>query len=206
MESSGQLQLSFDTGSQWNDCEPVTIKLSHSAVPSQPLGLNQPTATEAEMTLTNLLDAAIDAEDREELDEAARLYRSILANFGPNSDVCFQLAEILYRQADLGGARERYYAAVELDPNLVEARANLGCVLAEQGQTELAVNEFQLALEQHPEYADVHFHLARALDLQGLSAAACEHWRRFVELAPASPWADEAVARLAERPSLKFDP
>jgi len=206
MESSGQLQLSFDTESPWNDCDPITIKLAYAAAPSQPIDSSQPPATEAETTLTNLLDAAIDAEDREELDEAARLYRSILAKFGPNSDVCFQLAEILYRQADLGGARERYYAAVELDPDLVEARANLGCVLVEQGQTELAVAEFQLALKQHPEYADVHFHLARVLDLQGLSAAASEHWRRFVELAPASPWADEAVARLAERPSLKFDP
>ncbi len=40
-------------------------------------------------------------------------------------------------------ARERYYMAVELDEDYVEARANLGCVLAETGQRELAVAAFE---------------------------------------------------------------
>ncbi len=43
-------------------------------------------------------------------------------------------------------ARERYYMAIELDEDYVEARANLGCVLAETGQLELAVAAFQGAL------------------------------------------------------------
>ena len=54
--------------------------------------------------------------------------------------------------------------AVELDEDYVEARANLGCVLAETGQRELAVAAFEGALRYHPDYADVHYHLARTLD------------------------------------------
>lgn len=198
LEASGQLQLSFDTELEMEEPELATIKFTPSS--------QDQSASVDGSCLTNLLDEALDAEDREELDEAARIYRIVLATYGPNADVCFQLAEVLYRQADLGGARERYYAAVELDPCLVEARANLGCVLTEQGQSEAAIIEFQTALEQHPEYADVHFHLARTLDLQGHATAAAEHWRKFLELAPASPWADEAIARLSEELCLKFEP
>ncbi len=54
--------------------------------------------------------------------------------------------------------------AIELDEDLVEARANLGCVLAEQGERELAVAALEGALALHPDYADAHFHLARTLD------------------------------------------
>ncbi|MCA9165314.1 MAG: tetratricopeptide repeat protein, partial [Planctomycetales bacterium] len=45
-------------------------------------------------------------------------------------------------------------------------------------------------------YPDVHYHMARALDdLERLEEAE-RHWREFLELAPESPWADEARDRL----------
>ena len=54
--------------------------------------------------------------------------------------------------------------AIELDEDFVEARSNLGCVLAEQGDLALAEAAFRGALEYHPDYADAHYHLARLLD------------------------------------------
>ena len=57
--------------------------------------------------------------------------------------------------------------AIELDEDYVEARANLGCVLAETGQRDLAVAAFEGALRYHPDYADVHYHLAHTLDEMG---------------------------------------
>ena len=87
--------------------------------------------------------------------------------------------------------------AVELDEDYVEARANLGCVLAETGQSDLAVAAFEGALRYHADYADVHYHLARVLDDANQRAKAEEHWRAFLDLAPDSPWADEARDRLA---------
>jgi tetratricopeptide (TPR) repeat protein len=86
---------------------------------------------------------------------------------------------------------------VELDEDYVEARANLGCVLAETGRPDLAVAAFEGALRFHPDYADVHYHLARVLDELDRPFEAVEHWRAFSELAPDSPWADEAHQRLA---------
>jgi len=43
----------------------------------------------------------------------------------------------------------------------------------------------------------VHYHLARTLDDLGRQKEAGAHWRRFIELAPDSPWADEARERLS---------
>ena len=78
------------------------------------------------------------------------------------------------------------------------ARANLGCVLAETGQLELAVAAFYGALRYHADYADVHYHLARTLDEMGAEDSAREFWRSFLKLAPDSPWSDEARQRLGE--------
>ena len=90
-------------------------------------------------TPQELLNQAAALEEEGQLVAATEMYRAALVNGGPVSEVCFALAELLYRQGDLSAARERYYMAIELDEEYVEARANLGCVLAESGERELAV-------------------------------------------------------------------
>ena len=139
-----------------------------------------------------LVQMAENLEDEGDLGAAADLYRVALASGGPNADVCFALAEVLYRLGDLSAARERYFVAIELDENYVEARANLGCLLAEQGQLEIAAAAFQGALRHYPDYADVHYHLARTLQQLDRPAEAMRHWRRFLILSPDSPWAAKA--------------
>ncbi len=141
---------------------------------------------------------AAELEEEGHLREAADMYRAVLAAGGPDAVVCFLLAEILYRMEDLSAARERYYAAIELDENYVEARANLGCVLAETGEFDLAVAAFRGTLKYHANYPDVHYHLARVLDEMNDRQQAESHWREFLDMAPNSPWAEEALARLEE--------
>jgi len=148
------------------------------------------------LTVEQLVDAAEELDDEGELVAAAEMYRAALAAGGPHAEINFNLAELLYRLGEIDAARERYYMVIELDEDYVEARANLGCVLAETGRIELAVSAFRGALAFHPEYPDVHYHLARLLDAQGQSAAAQEHWQAFLNLAPDSPWAEEARQRL----------
>jgi tetratricopeptide (TPR) repeat protein len=147
-----------------------------------------------------MLRQAVLWEDDGELALAAEMYHAVMAAVGPRPETCFQLAELLYRLGDVTAARERYYMAIELDEDYVEARANLGCVLAETGQTELAVAAFQGALRHHPDYPDVHYHLARTLDDLERPEEAEQHWREFVALAPESPWAEQARARLEKAP------
>jgi tetratricopeptide (TPR) repeat protein len=131
------------------------------------------------------------AEEHEEAGDdagAADLYRSALVAAGANAQVCFQLAECLYRLGDLSAARERYSMAIELEEGFLEARANLGCLLAESGETDLAVAALEGALELHADYADAHYHLARLLAAAGREDEARQHRQRFEDLAPASPW------------------
>lgn len=156
-------------------------------------------------SLDEMLGFAGQLEDDGHLEQAVEMYRVVLSAVGPKAEVCFQMAELLYRLGDLSAARERYYMAIELDENFVEARANLGCVLAECGQFDLAVAAFEGALRYHSDYPDVHYHLARTLDDMDRPDDAHLHWTRFLELAPSSPWADEARLRLDGPSSLEID-
>ena len=143
-----------------------------------------------------ILAQASEHEETGELEVAIELYRSFLAAYGLRAQVCFQLAELLYRTNDYTAARERYYMAIELDENYVEARANLGCVLIDTGELDLAIAALLGALKYHPDYPDAHYHLARTLDELGRHEEAVDHWRAFLVLAPDSPWAQQARDRL----------
>ncbi len=135
-------------------------------------------------------------EDEGQLEPAAEMYRAAMAAGGPTAETCFLLAELLYQMHELPAARERYYMAIELDEDYVEARANLGCVLADLGEQELAISAFAGALAYHDAYPDAHYHLARLLDDTGRTGEAEAHWDAFLRLSPGSPWADEARERL----------
>jgi tetratricopeptide (TPR) repeat protein len=190
VEPGGQLRIDFaalDAADE--DSPPATIVspgvfLSRSALP-------------ADAAPQQLAGWAAQLDEAGDLPAAAEMYRSALAAGGSQPELCFQLAEVLYRAGDLSGARERYYMALELDENYIEARANLGCLLAEMGEPQLAAAAFQGTLQAHDDYADVHYHLARTLEELGCPEEALAHWQRYLELAPDSPWADEARDRLS---------
>jgi len=131
-----------------------------------------------------LCEAACELEARGNLEGAADLYRAALVAGGANPQINFQLAEILYRLGDLSAARERYFSAIELDEHFVEARANLGCVLAELDRDDLAAAAFRGALKLHPDYAEVRFHLGMLLKRQERFDEAEEQFQLFKELTP----------------------
>jgi tetratricopeptide (TPR) repeat protein len=134
--------------------------------------------------------------DRGELLGAIEAQRLAMLGGAASAEDHFTLAEMLYEAGDAAASRERYYAALELDGDYLEARVNLGCVLGELGAPLLAIASFRGALETHPGYADAHYQLAVMLDRHGDADEAAVHWRRFLEVAPDNPWADEARRRL----------
>ena len=125
---------------------------------------------------------------------SCEMYQAAMAVAGPSARGLLRWrAALPDRRSD---AARDLHMAVELDEDCLEGRANLGCVLAELGQLELAVAAFEGALALHEEYADVHYHLARTLDQLQRPSEADRHWRRFLDLAPDSPWAEQARSRL----------
>lgn len=200
-EPTGQLLIDFDMADPEPDSKtgqdlPVAIRYSVGDVlqhgPTAEPGQGEPQSIES------LRSMAIELASTDEREQAIEVYRAILFSGRATAEDHFALAELLFRSGDLTAARERYYISIEMDEDFVEARANLGCVLADLDDVELAEAAFRGALEFHPNYADAHYHLARLLDRTDRSAAAVGHWRSFLDLAPASPWADEAYQRMAE--------
>lgn len=193
IEPGGQRRIDFEA-----------LEVAHQHAESgdaEPLSGVVPFSTESadvELSSEELAELATQAEDEGDLRRAMEMCRAALASAGPNPELCFRLAELLYRLGDPTAARERYYQAIELDEDFVEARANLGCLLVELGEPELAAAAFEGALHSHPDFPDAHYHLARTLDELGRSDAAQEHWKAFLHLAPDSPWAEEAWARLQQ--------
>jgi tetratricopeptide (TPR) repeat protein len=193
IEPGGQMRIDFAALESGGHTEST----ANSAVLAFP-GRDESPSNEAGhwTTAEEFLEAAIELEDSGDISDAIEVYRSMLLALGPTPDVVFRLAELLYQTGDLPAARERYYLAVELDPEYVEARSSLGCVLVELRQWALAEAAFRGALEHHPDYPDVHFHLARLLDELDRRVEASKYWQEFLQLAPRSPWADEARERL----------
>lgn len=198
IEPGGQLRFDFDAFAEqpWRE-EAVRESVTASVLSIADRGEDTfPTGESPPAEQDEWLAAAFEAEDRDDLATAIGCCHAILARDGARADICFQLGELLYRQGHPLAARERYYMALELDSEFVEARASLGGVLAETGQPELAVAAFRGTLRLCDDYPDVHYNLARTLDELGLGDEAEPHWRRFCELAPESPWAAEAARRL----------
>ncbi len=202
VEAGGQLRFDF----QGVELPPLAAspELESQAPPVQAAGVLR-SVEDVSVSAEQMRSLAAEWEDAGRLSEAADLHRAAMAAAGPDPEGCFQLAELLYRQGDLSGARERYYMAIELDEDYVEARANLGCVLAETGQRELAIAAFEGALRYHPDYADAHYHLARTLDDMGHRLTAEQHWRKFLSPGPGQPLggrsgrAVEAVGHICHR-------
>lgn len=205
MGAGGQLQLGFYThgltqGLPLDDDEPVA---THHGIATLAIcsAFSADDARDDDphdlASVTELLDLAADLEASGAFSEAAEALRAVLQAQGPTAQVVFMLAELLYRMGDLTAARERYYAAVELDADHLEARSSLGCVLAELGEHELALAALDGVLRQQPDYADAHWHMAGVLREVGREVESRRHLRTFLALAPESPWATMARERLA---------
>ncbi len=136
--------------------------------------------------------------DEGELVQAVEALRMSLMEDSDAPEVQFHLAEALYRQGNSQGAIERYYIAAELDHNYLEAWTQIGCILAERGQFGPAVEAFDIALDIHPDYPDVHLHKAETLYQAGRWPEAVLHWQKYLEFDQTGPWAEATLKRLEE--------
>ena len=93
----------------------------------------------------------------------------------------------------------RIAARLELDPNLGDARVNLGRLLHEGGDPKAAVSHYRRALEGTGDDHVTHYNLALALEDIHEQQAALAHYHRALELNPDFADAHFNLGRLLER-------
>lgn len=152
----------------------------------------------SEQTLREDISALQQAGDWDNALAAARLlllaYRSDSLQQLSEDNVV--LADILFQLGRYDAAEERLLIALEYDSDNLEARLNLGCLLKRQGNNSAALSAFKGCLEQFPDYADAHYHIALLLDELERSDEALVHWQKFWDLTPSGPWKTVAAERL----------
>ncbi len=131
-------------------------------------------------------------------EDAVEAFRLSLMDKPGDAETNFHLAETLYRLGNSAGALERYFAVVEADHDYIEAWSQLGCLLAERGKPESALQAFDLALSTHHDYPDAHLHKAEVLHQLGQIERAVPHWQQYLEFDSRGPWAEQARQRLEE--------
>jgi tetratricopeptide (TPR) repeat protein len=146
-----------------------------------------------------LFEEAVQLEQEGRLEDAAQKYRRLLLEEGPDSDVCFNLANVLAALGETQAAIERLHEAVTIDRHNVNAWNNLGNLMAEVGCLKDSRDAYEQVLALEPDYSDARYGLADVLEQLGEFDAAATQWRAYLRQESAGPWADYARQCLATR-------
>jgi tetratricopeptide (TPR) repeat protein len=142
-------------------------------------------------------EIALEHEEAERPEEAARAYREALLAGGPSAEIAFNLGNVLYSLGRWEEALSRFQQAVEVDPDYAEAWNNLSSVHAQFEEWPDAIEAGCRALELAPDFADAHYNLAEAYHASGRPSEARRHARAYLRIDPQSPWAERLRQNLA---------
>jgi tetratricopeptide (TPR) repeat protein len=115
----------------------------------------------------------------------------------PDAEAWFQRAVQLEAE-DPAAAEAAYRRVLALEPERVDARLNLGVLLADAGRAAEAVEVYRAGLRSAPGEALLHYNLAVALDDLERHAEALESYTACLHLAPRLADAHYNAARLHE--------
>jgi tetratricopeptide (TPR) repeat protein len=106
------------------------------------------------------------------------------------------LGTLRYREGDLKEAERLYRKALGVSTDYALAHFNLGNVCEETARLEEAREQYEEALRLNSSYADAHYNLALVYERRHEPMRAVMHWRAYLKLDPASPWAGIARRQL----------
>ena len=141
---------------------------------------------------------ALECENHGDYGGAALAYQRAIEQDGADPILHFNLGNVLFASQQLRDAEQAFRHAVKLDADYVEAWNNLGTVLADLDQYDESIVAFKRALQVFPLYADAHYNLGDVYATLNKPAQAREHWERYLQLDPKSPWAADIRLRIAD--------
>lgn len=128
--------------------------------------------------------------------EAAEAYTRSLELNPRAAGAWVNLGTLRYRDGELKEAERLYRKALDVSSDYALAHFNLGNVCEETGRLEEARERYEQALRLNPSYADAHYNLALVFERRREPMSAVRHWRAYLKLDPASPWAGIARRQL----------
>ena len=170
------------------------------------------------MPTPNDLTLALEQHQRGFLDEAAQLYRRVLATRPDDADALHLLGVVAHQQGDNVRAAECIGRAIARRPSVASYHANLGEVFRVLGRLDQAVACCRNALRLQPTHPEAANNLGNVLLAQGRWADAADQFHAALRLKPAFALAannlgnalrllgDTAGALNAFREAVRLDP
>jgi Flp pilus assembly protein TadD len=137
-----------------------------------------------ELTVNQIFEQAIKFHREGKLEEAERLYRSILKIQPEHINTNNNLGIILQHHGKLEEAETTYKKAIEFKPDFPEAHNNLGSMLLQLRKLEKAEASFKKAIEFRPDYAQAHYNLGNTLFELSRFDEAEKSYRKAIEFKP----------------------
>ena len=141
--------------------------------------------------------------------EAIHTYQKVLDMEPEHAAAHINLGTLYYNRQEYNLAEKHYRRAIEIDPRYALAYFDLGNVLDETGRVSEAIQTYKTALQFAPTYADAHYNLALAYEKIKEARKALKHWRAYIKLDTAGPWAIHArnqIQRILQADGLKLVP
>jgi tetratricopeptide (TPR) repeat protein len=130
---------------------------------------------------------------RGELDDAVGSYEKAVALDPRQASYANNLGACFLDRGDVEEAVAQFRVARRFEPGMFGANLNLGKALLMSGDPGAATTALMRARELAPERAEPLYLLGRATPDPVLAA---EYFKRFLEIEPNGPWADDARSRL----------
>ncbi|HZI82776.1 MAG TPA: tetratricopeptide repeat protein [Casimicrobiaceae bacterium] len=131
-----------------------------------------------------LLNEALDLHRAGRLEDAASIYRRLLADDPGHADAAHLLGLVHFRNHDFDSAIRLIREAIEREPDNPIFQGNLGNVLKDAARPAEAVAAYRRALELDPRYAEIHNNLGYLLCVGGMIDEGIGHYREAIGLRP----------------------
>jgi protein O-GlcNAc transferase len=135
-------------------------------------------------TPEQMLEDALAAQRRGSIEDAKRLYASILRIDPTNAAACGNLAIIAAQQGDLEAAERLFRLQIKLRPDYPAGYNNLGSVLQQQARLDDAIAAHRHAIRLKPNYAEAFLALGNALKQQSNLEEAIRSYRSAIAAKP----------------------